>query len=182
MTMPVLFLTCILTLGLLLVAGWKLKATLTSGDSSFDTQTKADTDLNRLLFYRPMERLLSEEDFTFVSSQPNISPLMLKRMRAERRRIFREYLRALSVDFSRLTFRLREIMVDSPHSREDLAASILKARVLFSLAVLMVEGRLVLHACGLYRVNVSALVLTEGFARMQREMEQLARTPAMSAS
>ncbi len=180
--MPVLFLLCIFTLCLLLAAGWKLKATLTSSDPSYDTLNEADTELNRLQFYRPMERLLSEDDFAYVSSQPNISPAILKRMRAERRRIFRQYLGALSADFSRLTSRLREIMVESPCSREDLAASILRARMLFAFAVLMVEGRLVLHACGFYRVRVSALVLTEGFAQMQREMDQLTRTPALSAS
>ncbi len=180
--MPILFLLCTLTLCLLLVAGWKLKTTFTSSDSSCDTQPKANTDANRLQFYRPMERLLSDKDFAFIAAQPGVSPRLLKRMRAERRRIFRQYLASLSADFSRLTFQLREIMVASPCSREDLAASILKARILFAFAVLMVEGRLALHACGLYRVRVSAQGLTEGFAHMQREMEQLTRTPALSVS
>ncbi len=52
--------------------------------------------------YRPMERLLSEEYFEFLVSQEGYEPKIGKRLRSERRRIFRGYLRSIRRDFQRL--------------------------------------------------------------------------------
>src|SRR5271156_1713953 len=59
--------------------------------------------------YRPMERLLSAEDERFLASQPGSSPKMVRRLRSERRRLFRGYLACLSTDFSRVSAALRLI-------------------------------------------------------------------------
>ena len=53
--------------------------------------------------YRPMERLLQEEDFRFLSSQPGFSARLGRRFRSQRRRVFRAYLRSLSMDFGRVS-------------------------------------------------------------------------------
>src|SRR5438105_538368 len=52
--------------------------------------------------YRPMERLLQEDDFRFLANQPGFSPQLGRRFRTERRRIFRGYLRNLRKDFARI--------------------------------------------------------------------------------
>ena len=57
--------------------------------------------------YRPMERLLSEDDIRFLKSQPGYEPNMEKVLRSDRRKIFRTYLRSLGRDFNRLHLALR---------------------------------------------------------------------------
>ena len=181
-TMLVLSVFCCLTVCLIVAACWRLRKTLTPAVASSEIFLVEESGLNRIQFYRPMERLLAADDFQFLSQQPGFNSQVLRRMRADRRRIFRQYLGSLSVDFSDLTNRLRTIMVESPHSREDLAATILTARVLFTATLVVIEGRLLLHACGLYQIRISALNLVAGLTQMQRELEQFTLTPAMSPS
>src|SRR5688572_20360045 len=69
--------------------------------------------------YRPMERLLSKEDFEFLASQPGYDPGMSRKLRAERRRIFRSYLRQLRIDFIRLHQVARLLVLYSPEDRPD---------------------------------------------------------------
>src|ERR1700687_4993862 len=61
--------------------------------------------------YRPMTRLLQEEDFQFLSSQPGFSPRLGRHFRTERRRIFRGYLRSLSKDFSRVSMACQMLII-----------------------------------------------------------------------
>ena len=68
--------------------------------------------------YAPMERLLRETDYEFLSQQRGFEPAIAKRLMGERNRIFREYLRQLRVDFQRLVA-LADIMI--VHSQEDQA-------------------------------------------------------------
>ena len=49
--------------------------------------------------YRPMVRLLSNEDLEFLRSQAGYTPEMGRRLRKERRRVMRSYLSALKCDF-----------------------------------------------------------------------------------
>src|ERR1700722_16959829 len=53
--------------------------------------------------YRPMERLLADDDYRFLASQPGCDNKMLRRVRSERRRLFRGYLACLSRDFGRVS-------------------------------------------------------------------------------
>lgn len=180
--MLAVFAVCFVTVCLLVAVSLRLRTLLTPRTPKSDLLPAQDAGVSAAQFYRPMQRLLADEDFLFLSERPEISPAEVSRMRAERRRIFRQYLAALSTDFADLTSRLRAIMVESPHSREDLALAILKSRMLFSAALIVIEGRLLLHACGLYRIQISAGNLIEGLTQMQRELEQFSRVPALSVS
>ena len=60
--------------------------------------------------YRPMERLLDEGDIRFLTEHPGYEPGMENRLRADRRRIFRLYLKNLGRDFART---LRKYLQDS---------------------------------------------------------------------
>jgi hypothetical protein len=108
--------------------------------------------------YKPMARLLTEGDYKFVADQPGFTPKTLRKLRAERRRIFRSYLRSLVRDFQRLHMAARMLLIYSPVDRPDLAAALLRQRITFSLAVLAVEFRLGLHALGVGTVDVRALL------------------------
>lgn len=106
--------------------------------------------------YKPMLRLLSEDDFQFVAS----SPALRKQLRARRRQIFRSYLRCLARDYSRLFSGVRWIMVNSNVDRPDLAILLSRQRRAFALALCRIEWKLALHAAGFEHVkfDVSGMV------------------------
>ena len=110
--------------------------------------------------YRPMERLLTPEDDEFLRSQPGHSPALSARLRSERRRLFRRYLRSLRRDFARLHRVARLIVLYSPVDRPDLAEALWRIRVSFLMAVVAVEWRLMLHVVGARGVDVRTLLDT----------------------
>src|SRR5882672_9338967 len=128
--------------------------------------------------YRPMERLLQEDDFRFLAAQPGFSPQLGRRFRTERRKVFGGYLRNLRKDFGRLSMALRVLIVHSVEDRGDLAASLMRLRLTFALGMLAVEGRLLLHAAGVGVVNVRGLV--ESLETMQAQI-QILLTPPQAA-
>ena len=129
--------------------------------------------------YRPMERLLQEDDFRFLAAQPGFSPQLGRRFRTERRRIFRGYLRNLRRDFSRLSSAFRILIVHSVEDRGDLVKSLMRMRVMFALGMLAVEGRLLMHAAGVGAVNVSGLIAS--LDTMQAQMRVILTPPQTAA-
>jgi len=114
------------------------------------TQT-ATSPLNR---YQPMLRLLSDDDLRFVAG----NKVLAKKLRGERKDIFRGYLRCLTKDYGRLLAGVRLAMVNSGVDRPDLAKALIKNKILFALALCRIEMRLSLYSLGLGRVDVSGLV------------------------
>ncbi len=104
--------------------------------------------------YRPMLRLLSDEDLEFVSRNSRLRRIL----RARRRELFRSYLRCLMRDYAHLLAGVRTVMVRSGMDRPDLAQALVKNRVLFVMAICKVEMRLTLHAVGVGHVEISGLV------------------------
>lgn len=117
--------------------------------------------------YRPMERLFLEEDFAFLSSQPGFTPQLARRLRSERRKIFRRYLRSLSRDFNRLYATIKLLLLHSAQDRPDLALLLFKQRLLFHYALAAVHCRLVLQTLGLGTVDARGLVSALGAMRDQ---------------
>ena len=103
--------------------------------------------------YRPMLRLLSEDDYKFFASQPGITPTAIEQFRRERRRVFRSYLRSLVKDFHRLHLAARMTLVYSQQDRPELAQILFRQRAVFTWAVLLVEFGLVIHTFGLRPVD-----------------------------
>jgi hypothetical protein len=108
--------------------------------------------------YRPMLRLLDEADFKFLATQPGYSRKYIDKLRAERRTIFRAYLRNLVRDFHRLHMAARIVLVYAPSDRPDLAMTLMRQKALFTIAILAVEFRLALHTFGLGSVDVRGLI------------------------
>jgi len=127
--------------------------------------------------YRPMERLFLQEDFEFLSSQPGFSPKLARRLRAERRRIFRRYLRSLSRDFDRLYAAIKLFMLDSAQDRPDLALVLFKQRLMFHYALAAVHCRLALQTLGLGTVDARGLVNV--VAVMRDQLHALSPQPAV---
>ncbi len=108
--------------------------------------------------YRPMERLFSEEDYRYLARQKGYNPRIASRLRRERIKVFRGYLRCISGDFRRLEAAISFWMARAPQDRPDLAKALLKKRLLFSYAMVMAEWRLLLYGFGLGPADVHRLV------------------------
>jgi hypothetical protein len=117
--------------------------------------------------YRPMLRLLDEEDLQSLASQPGFDRNKLRQIRAERCGIFREYLRSLSSDFSRVCTAIEVLMVQSQHDRPDLASVLIRQKASFALALVGVNFRLALYRWGICTVNVASLVDVFDSARLE---------------
>jgi hypothetical protein len=108
--------------------------------------------------YRPMERLLLQDDLEFLAAQPGSNREIVRRLRAERRRIFRRYLRALSRDFDRLLWAAKAMVLHSAEDRPDLAQALVRQTLMFDYALAVVHCRLVLQGLGIGTVDVRPLV------------------------
>ena len=108
--------------------------------------------------YRPMGRLLSEDDYRFLARQKGYRPAIAQRLRRERIAVFRAYLRCIGGDFRRLEAALNLYMTHAPEDRPDLAKSLIKKRFLFTCAMITAKWRLTLYALGLGGADVRGLV------------------------
>lgn len=122
--------------------------------------------------YRPMLRLLSDDDFAFVSDYP----IARQKLRRERRRLFRWYLRCLAKDYAHLLAGIRLAMIRSGADRPDLAKALAVNRARFAFAMCRVELRLGLHAAGIGRVDISGLI--EAFDMLRNQAGAFAALPA----
>src|ERR1019366_8069773 len=71
--------------------------------------------------YRPMMRLLDSRDIEFLRSQAGFTSKMEGKLRAQRCRIFRDYLRCLDMDFQRVCMALKVVLLHSEQDRPDLS-------------------------------------------------------------
>jgi hypothetical protein len=122
--------------------------------------------------YRPMRRLLSEEDYEFLATQKGYDPSIARKLRSRRRKIFRQYLRCLKRDFRRLEGAAKLLLVGCGQDRPDLAKTLFEQRLMFTFGILAVEYRLALHGLGLGNVDIRDLLGT--LDRLQDQLGQLA--------
>lgn len=122
--------------------------------------------------YAPMQRLLDRDDIVFLSSQPGYRPAIGKRLMAERRKIFRGYLRLLMLDFHQLIGLGKLMVVCASEDRAELARALLRSQVSFYFAVLAVECKLALHPLGWSVVDVRRLV--QALETMRDQIQALA--------
>jgi hypothetical protein len=115
--------------------------------------------------YRPMLRLLDEQDFRMLRSQPGFTPDMAKRVRAQRCQIFKHYLVWLNSDFQQVIQALKMVMAQSSEDRPDLARILVRMQILFALGMVLIRVRLVLYRWGLASVDISPLIGMFDFVR-----------------
>ncbi len=130
--------------------------------------------------YRPMMRLLDDRDVEFLRAQPGFTPRMEARLRQQRTRIFRGYLRSLSGDFRRVCTAVKVLMLQSRRDRPDLAAALVRAQAAFAAGMALVEVRLFFYRWGLCRVEVGSLMRV--FDAMRLELRALAPAAAGAAA
>jgi hypothetical protein len=108
--------------------------------------------------YRPMLRLLDPDDFQKLHSEHGCTPEAIAEIRAERCRIFQQYLRSLRADFKKVCAALKMVMAQASKDRPDLASILLRSQVQFAFHCALLELRLGLFSCGIAGVDVSALL------------------------
>ncbi len=118
--------------------------------------------------YRPMQRLLDENDYRFLESQPGYQPSIARELRSERKKIFRTYLHEMIRDFNRMLGVARLMIVYASQDRPDLARAVAAARNQFYWTVLKTE-----LALSLPWGVVEAGRLVESVGRIQESVREM---------
>jgi len=128
-------------------------------------------------YYKPMARLLKEEEFERLASM-GFTPQQVQLLRASRRRAFVHYLTDLQADFRALHQEARVLVRDSQTDRPDLAMELIRQYAGFQYCVALAHLKITAHALGVKPLNVQGLL--EPVQWMQQQVELL-RVPMPSA-
>jgi hypothetical protein len=128
--------------------------------------------------YRPMLRLLGDEDVAFLRAQPGFRPSMAAKLRAQRCQILSAYLRSLDLDFRWMCAAIKVLMVQSRQDRPDLARTLFRYQVSFAAGILMARVQLMFYRLGLGKVDVAGLVALFDITRVQLRNLAPAISPA----
>jgi len=174
MTSPLVFALAVL---LLLAAGfvWMVRKLLSSRELAYATPEWLEGFSPAT--YRPMERLLAANDYRFLKSDAGYRSGMEAKLRAQRRRIFRKYLRSMTGDFNRLYNTAKLMLVHAEQDRPDLAKALIVLRLSFSATVLMAYGRLALDAAGLRATGYSVRPLIQSLEGVQGQLLAVSALP-----
>jgi len=137
--------------------------------SRFDAQhcTAEWLDQFSLKTYAPMERLLDPGDLAFLASQPGYQPEIGKRLMAERRRIFRAYLRLLVRDFNQLMAIGKLMVVFSSQDQQEFARSLWRQQIRFYARICALHVQLALYPWGWTAVDARGLLASLDSMRMK---------------
>lgn len=123
-----------------------------------------------------MTRLLDQEDFEFLAAQPGFRPEIARKLRTQRRRVMRMYLRAVSKDFNLLHARARRLVAAAPEEHHNLVGVLIRQRATFFRVRSMVEMRLALDWLLPGTVDIRPLI--GALEKLQAELQMPSPTPA----
>lgn len=109
--------------------------------------------------YYPMQGLLADEDFRFLSRQPGFDLSLYRKLRRERLNIFRQYLVRLVLDFNRLHAVARMLIAHGSVDRSDLLGRMIRLKIRFTLAVFQAELSYTLCCFGFRSLAARAMIL-----------------------
>jgi hypothetical protein len=121
--------------------------------------------------YRPLHRLLDPADFEFLRSR-GVSETKIKKLRAERRRIYSLCLRSLAQDFNQVHRSVNLVLIQSRVDRPELAKELARQKITFYRNLMRAEFRLTLNAFGFERMP--AIDLLQPLEVLQSHLRQLA--------
>jgi hypothetical protein len=149
---------------------WKLWRPAPPADAAWVASFSAEK-------YRPMERLLNERDYVFLAAQPGFEPSIARRLRIERRKVFRAYLDTMSRDFNALHGAAVRMALTSATDRPELVSQLIRQKTAFQFGVEAARVRLVLAGLGLGSVRTAPLLESLGsLTRLTRELRPAAVT------
>lgn len=109
--------------------------------------------------YYPMQGLLAEEDFQFLSRQPGFDYSLYRKLRRERLHIFHQYLNRIIRDFNRLHAAARVLVVHGHEDRSEMVGQLMWLKVRFSLAAVQAEFSYLLCWLGFRSLAARAMIL-----------------------
>jgi hypothetical protein len=109
--------------------------------------------------YYPMEGLLSDEDFKFLSRQPGFDLSLYRKLRRDRLHIFKQYLNRAIIDFNRLHTAVRTLLPYTETDSSDIVGRLIWLRLRFSYAVLKAQLSYWLCVVGFRSLAVRELIL-----------------------
>jgi hypothetical protein len=128
-------------------------------------------------YYRPMTRILDPRDLDQTRTLSGISASDFARFRARRIQAFRAYLNDMRLDFNRIEFKLRYLMLAASEDQAEIVVALNRVKSSFQWQLLRVEFQLFLFRFGYSSVDVAPLV------EMLEQLESsLIRRPASSAA
>lgn len=120
-------------------------------------------------YYRPMRHMLDPVQLEQARALERISPEQWNEFRSQRVQAFRSYLRDLQVDFRRLEFKLRYMVLAGSADDADLVIRLNKLKAQFGLGMLLLEFRLLAFQFGIGSIEISALL--DGIHQLERALE-----------
>lgn len=108
--------------------------------------------------YAPMKRLLDGRDIAFLAAQAGYRPEIARRLMAERRKIFGEYLRHLARDFHQLVGIGKLMIVYSSQDQQEFARLLCRQQVRFYAELCAVRVQLALIPLGWTVADAHSLV------------------------
>jgi hypothetical protein len=129
--------------------------------------------------YAPMERLLDASDFEFLAKRSPGNPRLAKKLLAERRGIFREYLSMLVRDFNELHLRAKEMLVGAPEDRPEFAGELFRQQLRFYFSVCLIRCKVTLYPLGWTALDVPRLL--GALERLRDELHTSLPVPASEA-
>ena len=129
--------------------------------------------------YRPLERLLSSDDEMFLRSQRGFQTAMVGELRSSRRRVARQYLAALKVDFLTLHHLATQLLALAPVDQPELASQLASMKLKFYWGLGLAHASLMLHALGIDQVRPMA-GLAEMFQGLYQQTQLLTAAQANS--
>ena len=125
--------------------------------------------------YRPMQRLLSEQDMLFLKRSPGYTKQMGKRWKRHQLVLFKMYLRELRLDFYKLHAEARSIVADTGMESSDLVRQLIRQRIQFEYATAKVELQISLAGFGMGAVSARPLLKT--VEMMRKQLQTMAPRP-----
>jgi hypothetical protein len=107
--------------------------------------------------YKPIARLLSEQDFNYIAGLAGCDRRMAAKFRSRRVKLMRRYLREMSADFDRLQA-IGQLMVEAGTAGRELRELLFERRLQFTLAMWSAQMQIAGFRAGLSRVDTTGLV------------------------
>ncbi len=105
-----------------------------------------------------MVRLLDDRDFESARLLSNLKPEDLSRFRLRRIQVFRRYLDEMQLDFNRIEFKLRYLMLAAGDQEAHLVTQLNGVKSRFHLHLFRVRVQLILFRFGWATINAGPLV------------------------
>ncbi|MBK5290074.1 MAG: hypothetical protein JJE04_00075 [Acidobacteriia bacterium] len=164
----------LLTLLVLLAFWLVLRKAIAPGRGAIDFSRIQDFSVQD---YRPLQRLLSEEDADFLRRQPGYEAAMGKRLARQRRAIYRSYLHSLCKDFELLHRAARLLAAAAPQDQPELTGALFKQSLRFYSTLALIQVQLAFHGAGMRPVSVDTGALIESAGWMRVQLQSMIPAP-----